>query len=1311
MRDELIQDLFGRITRADGGDADAVLAPEALAAGEELLQHVSPPGKFDFDVLHVVGLLHLARSMWQEGPAATASHALAETLLAPVFLLRPDLAPPIWEGDPDAPEGMRRRDLGSALVRVGVLLANPAAFAVAVDVLAPTANGPADPFAADCGVVLAAAARLVSWHTGDANALTAAQAVAQRVLDAEPSAAEPSAAAAPARAELVRALLLEHSRTGDQAVLDRAVEHARLAPPDDPESLGVAAMALALSAERTGDRALAREAVASGRAAVALRPEPDQVVALATTLHTTAELTGDPAALTEITDLLRPFLGSGSPELLYLHGSALFRVASTEPAALDETVAVLGAAAARIPPTHPDHPVRTGMYAEALWRRWRHTGDRGSRDEALAVLDGGDDPRLRRTRVDYLVELAAAGHDVADVDAALAAGPGWEQRATLLGHRYDLVGDRAALLEAIALNRAHLAAPEDPEDEARVAHNAAVLLRKLHDLDRTPEVLADALALARRGATAHPEPSGAQAERLALLALLTAEAGQVEDGVRLAAEAVSACPPDHPRRSAVLARVAESHFRHHDATGARSSLDTAITLGRTVLAEGDQAQALNLLTLALRRRADLSPDLHTLDEAVDFGLRAIEEQPFSRLRATTALNLAGSLAERYRRVHDEDDLHRALQVLRDHLGAVPPTDDLRARLTDQMGFVLNLLYQRTGEQDLLRERIRIAERGAERFRPHDPTRPQVLNNLSSSLLERYFLDGDRADAEKAVAAAREAVALTPAGLAIRGSRLLNLAIALGVLGEATGGTGPVREAVRVAEASAGVLNAPPATRIRAHRVWGRWAVVLGQWQTALAAFAGGVDLVAQVAPRHLRRADREFRLADLRGVHTDAAAAALATGDSVRAVELLEQARGVLLVDELDARAGSLALRDRAPHLAAEWDAVLEELADESQSTDEREALSRRWRDVLDRIRAVPGLEAFLRPPSALDLRVADGTVVLLNVSQWRCDALLITTRGVTSKRLRRVTLEEVEVRTGAYLAALDALDGGDLVARFDAQAVVRETLAWLWDAIARPVLKALGHTRAPRAAWPRVWWCPTGALTHLPLHAAGRHDVPGESVLDRVVSSYTPTARTLGHTRSRPPATRRDLLAVAMPTTPGHADLPATDAEATDLAALLAAAEPLRGPAATRAAVLAALPRATWAHFACHAHSDPLVPSNGHLLLADGPLTVADIGGLRLVDAELAYLSACSTARTGRSAPDEVITLASAFQLAGFRHVVGALWPIQDAVAARAAAGFHRRVHAGAHPAVALHEVLRELRAEFPLAASQWAGYVHVGS
>ena len=60
-------------------------------------------------------------------------------------------------------------------------------------------------------------------------------------------------------------------------------------------------------------------------------------------------------------------------------------------------------------------------------------------------------------------------------------------------------------------------------------------------------------------------------------------------------------------------------------------------------------------------------------------------------------------------------------------------------------------------------------------------------------------------------------------------------------------------------------------------------------------------------------------------------------------------------------------------------------------------------------------------------------------------------------------------------------------------------------------------------------------------------------------------------------------------------------------------------------------------------------------------PLTVVDVARLRLDDAGLAFLSACSTARPGGRLADEAIHLASAFQLAGYRHVIATLWPIGD--------------------------------------------------
>lgn len=296
-----------------------------------------------------------------------------------------------------------------------------------------------------------------------------------------------------------------------------------------------------------------------------------------------------------------------------------------------------------------------------------------------------------------------------------------------------------------------------------------------------------------------------------------------------------------------------------------------------------------------------------------------------------------------------------------------------------------------------------------------------------------------------------------------------------------------------------------------------------------------------------------------------------------------------------------------------------------------------------------------------------------------------------------------------AFLDALDLVNEGDRAA----QASVRETLGWLWDVIAEPVLSSLGYTAAPAdgAPWPHVWWSPTGLLNFLPLHAAGRHDEVGRAVLDRVVSSYTPTLRALLHARSRPALRHPALLAVALSETPGQVPLPATVAEVASLVQQFDEAVHLVNESATYGTVLAALPRSGWAHFACHAYSDTVSPSESRLLLYDRSLTVADISRLRLRDAELAYLSACSTARGSERLADEAIHIAAAFQLAGYRHVVAALWPVLDSTAATISAGFYARLRHGVSPAQALHDVIRQLRQVQPRMPSAWAGYVHAGS
>jgi CHAT domain-containing protein len=61
---------------------------------------------------------------------------------------------------------------------------------------------------------------------------------------------------------------------------------------------------------------------------------------------------------------------------------------------------------------------------------------------------------------------------------------------------------------------------------------------------------------------------------------------------------------------------------------------------------------------------------------------------------------------------------------------------------------------------------------------------------------------------------------------------------------------------------------------------------------------------------------------------------------------------------------------------------------------------------------------------------------------------------------------------------------------------------------------------------------------------------------------------------------------------------------------------------------------------------------------------------------AEIAYLSACSTAQNKATRlSDEVLHVVSGFQVAGFRHVVGCLWPSEDMVCVEVAKSFYARL------------------------------------
>ncbi len=156
-----------------------------------------------------------------------------------------------------------------------------------------------------------------------------------------------------------------------------------------------------------------------------------------------------------------------------------------------------------------------------------------------------------------------------------------------------------------------------------------------------------------------------------------------------------------------------------------------------------------------------------------------------------------------------------------------------------------------------------------------------------------------------------------------------------------------------------------------------------------------------------------------------------------------------------------------------------------------------------------------------------------------------------------------------------------------------------------------------------------------------------------------------------------------------------------------------LVGESATRTAVLAAMRGHRRIHLACHAVADLDHPSQSALLLAGSPLTAADLGNLRLADADSAFLSACETARTGPVLSDEAVHLASALLVAGYREVVATLWPVPDRPALRLSRAVYddpaSRTGA-ASTAAAVHRAVGTLRRRYPRSPFAWASQVHIG-
>ncbi|MGW6742892.1 CHAT domain-containing protein [Streptomyces sp. NPDC055025] len=1195
------------------------------------------------------------------------------------------------------------------------------------------------------------------------------------------------------------ALRERFGRTGDLPDLDQAIDHLQAAvqatptdptdPTDRADYLNNLGLTLEDRFKRTGDLSDLDQVIDRLQAAVRVAPTdyPDRVTILSNlglALQHRFRRIGDLPDLDQAIDHLQtavrvaPTDHPDRADYLNPLGLALadrFERTGNLPD-LDQAIDRLQTAVQATSTDHPDRARKLSNLGRVLLVRFGRMGDLPDLDQAIDRLQAAVRvaPTDHPDRADYLNPLGLAlgarfgrTGDLPDLDLAIGHLRA-AVRATPAGHPY-----RASTLSNLGLSlyaRFGLTGDQADLDQAIDDLQAAVHAPQADHSDR-------ASALSSLGGA------------LQLRFGRTGDLSDLDQAISIGQEAVHTTPTDHPNRASILSNLGLALGTRFGRTGNPPDLDQAISIGQEVIHttptdHPNRASILSNLGMSLRDRFQRTGDLPDLDQAVD-GLRAaVRATPTDHPdRARMLSSLGGVLQVRFERAGNPSDLDQAITIGQEAVHTTPTDHPNRAGYLSNLGSALHVRFRRAGDPSDLEQAVVIGREVVDATPVGHPDRAGYLNNLGLALVARFERTGDQTDLDQSIDWHHAAGRAAPAGHPDRAVYLSNLGLALRDRFGLTGDQVDLNAAVSVLGEAGGSVSAVPSVRIRA--AWTVAGLIAGSeaGQAAEAAEAA-VRLLPEVTLRQLRRGDLHHALGRFAGLARDATALALADPRrtrqerATRALRLLEAGRAVLLGQALDTRSDLTDLNRQRPDLAARFVQLRDQLdqptgtaADGSGETDtrtvrqdrdvhDRHQLARDFARTLAEIRDLDEFASFALPPATEELltQAQQGPIVVFNVSNYRSDALLLTRAGITYLELPQLTTGALSEKAGSFRQALHtAIASGDKTQRRQAQDVMTQVLQWLWDTAAGPVLDALGHHRQPPADtdWPRVWWVPGGLLGLLPLHAAGYHtdaadDPHRRTVMDRVVSSHTPTVRALRyarqHTREHTPHpdTPAQGLVVAMPTTPGlphdgRLNHVSTEAEVLrrhlPRTVLLSEPDPdshSPGPPPnrpTKAAVLDHLPRCHIAHFACHGASHPTDPSQSLLLLHDhqsDPLTVASLTSVRLGHAQLAYLSACRTAALDAAhLVDEAIHLTSAFQLAGFPHVVGTLWEIDDGIAVTVADTFytHLRTPDGTidtnRAAWALHQAVRSIRDGHdlpgPLDRTRtpflWAAYLHAGA
>ncbi|KAG1772526.1 TPR-like protein [Suillus placidus] len=822
------------------------------------------------------------------------------------------------------------------------------------------------------------------------------------------------------------------------------------------------------------------------------------------------------------------------------------------------------------------------------------------------------------------------------------------------------------------------------------------------------------------------------------------------DDVERCREALKRCPPGHSDRLSSLNDLAISLRDRYMQRGIRSDLDETIELNWAALllcppGHSHRSESLNNLAATLGHRFQQRGLPSDLDKCIELHRDALLLHPPGHSDRSESLNnLAESLGDRFEQRGAPSDLDESIELHRDALLLRPPGHSDRSESLNNLAVSLEDIFKQRGTPSDLDERIELHRAALLLHPPGHSHRSWSLNHLAVSLGDRFQQRGLPSDLDESIELFRAALLLRPPGHFDRSSSLNNLAGVLGERFKQRGVLSDLDECIELHRAAlllrppghsdrlsslknlAPVHATPPhisRTHLTAAKSWAAAAEATNHgsallaYQTTLKFLDQHVTLVSP--------SSRHFDLVRLAtsSLAVDAFSYCIRHGEPTTAVELVEQGRAVFWTQlaRLSSPFSELSLLgDTGAALEAEFKQLSFRIrsafdrSTEDQSPQMRQ-LTMQWNDVVSRIRMLPDLSRFLLHPLFSDLQkaAAEGPVIIVNASQYSCDALIV----LSGQNPVHVPIDITQTEVSDLSSEFQSLSKE--FGSFDNQHKLVSILRKLWHDIVDPVVQALRVSNVHPGS--RIWWCPTAEFTLLPLHAAGPYEKKRDSLPHMYISSYTPTLATLVRARQQvsrdaPP---QHFVAIGQGNPAGGRPLdcvaPELAAVAQRLVPVVSSFASLEDNDATVEGALDALNHNQWLHLACHGMPNRRQPFESSFAMRDGPLMIKHIIRSNWQNPQFAFLSACHTTVGDEKSPDESIHLAAAMQFSGFRSVIGSMWSVDDKVAQQVVSAFYGNLVDDSgrldctRAAVALHKAMKKLRHNnIPL--EQQIVFVHIG-